>query len=92
MGLNRFNRAVLSVGGEDREFVVPTLTIDPRAMLEELQFVWREAQAEAVIAYRAWRAEASGDAYTVYRAAQDRADAAQDLLAEHVRRTAAAPA
>lgn len=51
-------------------------------MLEELSFVRREAQAEANVAYEQWRRLRSRDAYAVYRAAQDRADAAQDDLAE----------
>jgi len=51
------------------------------AMLEELSFVRREAQAEADLAYEDWRHLISADAYSVYRAAQDRADAAQDDLA-----------
>jgi hypothetical protein len=51
------------------------------AMLEELGFVRREAQAEANLAYEDWRCLPSGDGYAVYRAAQDRADAAQDDLA-----------
>ena len=51
------------------------------ALLEELSFVRREAQAEATLAYEDWRCLRSRDAYAVYRAAQDRADAAQDDLA-----------
>ena len=51
------------------------------AMLEELSFVRHEAQAEANLAYEDWGHLLSGDAYAVYRAAQDRADAAQDALA-----------
>jgi hypothetical protein len=51
-------------------------------MLEEMSFVRREAQAEADLAYEDWRVRAGADAYAVYRAAQDRADAAQDDLAE----------
>ena len=39
---------------------------------------WREAHDDAVEAYGAWRA---GGSYAAYRAAQDRADAAQDALA-----------
>ena len=49
-------------------------------MLEELSFVRREVQVEANLAYEDWRHLRSGDAYAVYRAAQDRADAAQDDL------------
>jgi hypothetical protein len=52
------------------------------AMLEELTFVRREAQAEANEAYEDWRCMSSRDSYAVYRAAQDRADAAQDDLAD----------
>jgi hypothetical protein len=59
------------------------------AMLEELSFVRREAQAEANLAYEDWRSLRSRDAYAVYRAAQDRADAAQDDLAWVTERIAA---
>lgn len=52
------------------------------ALLEELRFVRREAQAEANLAYEDWVALSSGERYSVYRAAQDRADAAQDRLAD----------
>ena len=48
---------------------------------DELADAWRAAQAEAVLAYEAWRDSASRAAYAVYRAAQDRADQAQDVLA-----------
>jgi hypothetical protein len=51
------------------------------AMYMEFSFVRREAQAEADMAYEEWRFDSSTDAYIVYRAAQDRADAAQDALA-----------
>ena len=42
---------------------------------------WSEAHEEAADAYRSWRASRSRGAYAVYRAAQDREDAAQDALA-----------
>ena len=42
---------------------------------------WSDAHEEAEHAYLAWRANMGGDRYTVYRAAQDREDAAQDSLA-----------
>jgi hypothetical protein len=42
---------------------------------------WSEAHEEAAGAYRAWRSQRSREAYAAYRAAQDREDAAQDLLA-----------
>ncbi len=42
---------------------------------------WSDAHEEAEHAYGTWRSCGSADAYTVYRAAQDREDAAQDALA-----------
>jgi hypothetical protein len=46
---------------------------------------WREAREEARDAYRTWIAQHSAEAYAVYRAAQDREDAAQDTLATTAR-------
>jgi hypothetical protein len=83
------HRALLSVGGEQREFIVARSSTHEYALLEEFRFVRREAQAEADLAYEAWRLGRSIEAYAVYRAAQDRADAAQDDLAEWVHRIAA---
>jgi hypothetical protein len=51
---------------------------------DELYVLWSAARAEANIAYDAWRAFPGLDAYAAYRAAEDRADAAQDALAELV--------
>jgi hypothetical protein len=48
--------------------------------LDELVQVWRHADAHAKHAYDHWRRTPGGEAYAVYRAAQDRADAAQDAL------------
>jgi hypothetical protein len=59
------------------------------AMYMEFSFVRREAQAEADLAYEEWQYDPSIDAYVVYRAAQDRADAAQDALAVWASRIAA---
>ncbi len=42
---------------------------------------WSDAHEEAEGAYIAWRAGGRRDEYAVYRAAQDREDAAQDALA-----------
>jgi hypothetical protein len=67
---------------EDCEFAVSSRLRDECALFEELSFVRREAQAEADLAYEAWRSSPCLDAYAVYRAAQDRADAAQDQLAD----------
>lgn len=72
-----------AVEEQTRDFEAPVSTHD-YAMLEELSYVRREAQAEADEAYADWRVMRSRDAYAVYRAAQDRADAAQDDLANLV--------
>ena len=82
-------RLLLSPRGEDSRLRVDRPSIHDYAMLEELRFVRREAQAEANLAYEDWRERPCADAYTVYLAAQDRADAAQDELANCVRQIAA---
>ena len=51
---------------------------------DELAIAWRAAEDEAVSAYHAWREFPGAAAYAVYRAAQDRADQAQDELAHAV--------
>jgi hypothetical protein len=43
---------------------------------------WSDAHEEAEDAYRAWLDVGTADAYCMYRAAQDREDAAQDALAQ----------
>lgn len=47
----------------------------------ELYGVWSDAHEEAEDAYRAWIVRGGSDQYALYRAAQDREDAAQDALA-----------
>jgi acyl-CoA reductase-like NAD-dependent aldehyde dehydrogenase len=42
---------------------------------------WADARDDALDAYREWRAAPAAETYAVYRAAADRADAAQDTLA-----------
>jgi hypothetical protein len=54
-------------------------------LFQELAFTWRDAQLEAVNAYCDWRCRRDGTAYAIYRAAQDRADAAQDALRDRWR-------
>lgn len=44
--------------------------------------LWCEAREEALLAYALWCSSPTAESYTVYRAAQDRADAAQDTLAQ----------
>jgi hypothetical protein len=66
------------------------VSIREYALLEEYSFVRREAQAEADLAYEAWLEHRCRETYSVYVAAQDRADAAQDDLADWARGLAAA--
>jgi hypothetical protein len=48
---------------------------------EELLMCWRDAEDEAASAYRRWRERPGAEAFAVYRAAADRAEAAQAALA-----------
>ena len=58
---------------------------------DELFVLWSAARAEANLAYDAWCGDRSLAAYAVYRAAEDRAAAAEDALrAVTVARTLAA--
>lgn len=52
------------------------------SIVDCLRVAWHEARSEAHCAYELWHAERGADAYIVYRAAQDRADAAQDAFAQ----------
>ena len=49
---------------------------------DELYALWSCARAEANIALDDWRAAPGSEGYAAYRAAEDRADAAQDALAQ----------
>jgi hypothetical protein len=42
---------------------------------------WSDARDETLLAYASWRSAPTAETYAVYRAAQDREDAAQDTLA-----------
>jgi len=48
-----------------------------------LRAAWRAAHEEASRALAAWRRSPGREAFAAFRAAQDRADAAQDALAVH---------
>ncbi len=54
---------------------------DGSCELDERKAVWSAARAEANLAYDAWRSRGDRETYSVYRAAEDRADAAEDALA-----------
>lgn len=47
---------------------------------EELFALWSAARAEANLAYDGWRDSPGAEAYAIYRAAEDRADAAEEAL------------
>lgn len=89
MSHEHINLPVLRLSRGDRGSTLVPVNTHDYAMYEELSFTRREAQAEANLAYEDWRSEHTSDAYVVYRAAQDRADAAQDQLASWVERIAA---
>jgi hypothetical protein len=69
-------RSLLDAVPDTREIVLRRL----EGWSAELD-AWREAHDDAVEAYRAWLAAGTRGLYATYRAAQDRADAAQDALA-----------
>jgi hypothetical protein len=48
---------------------------------DPLRCAWAAAEADAALAYDAWRSDRDRRSFSVYRAAADRADAAQDALA-----------
>ena len=76
-----WGRPLLEAGGADPERALLGLGDGgSRWVLAELNFAWRGAHREAVLAYGHWCAKRDRASYTVYRAAQDRADAAQDAL------------
>jgi hypothetical protein len=52
----------------------------PAQRTDERLAVWSAARAEANLAYEAWCRRGGAEAYAVYRAAEDRADAAEDAL------------
>lgn len=56
----------------------------PAQVHDELFTVWSAARAEANLAYEAWCDMPGPGAYAVYRAAEDRADAAEQSLATAV--------
>jgi hypothetical protein len=56
----------------------------PRAWIADYD-LWTDARDEAREAYGRWLASPDRDTYAVYRAAQDREDAAQDTLAKYRR-------
>jgi hypothetical protein len=52
----------------------------PVQLHDELFTIWSAARAESNLAYTAWCDAPGPDAFAVYRAAEDRADAAEQAL------------
>lgn len=84
-------RQLLEYVEDTREIVLTRGDAVGATRRDELEAVWGAARAEANLAYDAWRAEPGASAYAVYRAAEDRADAAEDALARAARLGVAAP-
>jgi hypothetical protein len=70
--------AVLDEIPDTGEIVILT---PPRQEDDELVLAWRAAHGEADAALADWRLRRTREAFSAYRAAEDRADAAQDALA-----------
>jgi hypothetical protein len=71
-------KALLDQVHDTRELVLRSSAHDP--IWNEAYMAWSDAHVEAEDAYHAWRRGGGEPAYLVYRAAQDREDAAQDAL------------
>ena len=80
--MSPYRRPLQIVCDAEGTFVAPRPSSREFALLEEMSYIWREAQAEANVAYAEWCQRLCARSYAVYRAAQDRADAAQDDLAD----------
>jgi hypothetical protein len=72
-------RALLDQVADTRELVLRhAASLGPA--FNAVYDAWSDAHEEAQDAYDRWLTTKSGDDYAVYRAAQDREDAAQDAL------------
>jgi hypothetical protein len=56
--------------------------VSPLQSQHELFALWSAARAEANFAYDAWCSAPGRESYIIYRAAEDRADAAEQNLAD----------
>ena len=71
--------------GDTRELVLRE-PVPAATMVTELFAMWSAARAEANDAYDRWRTAPGGDGFAVYRAAEDRADAAEAALEHRTQR------
>lgn len=83
--------AAARLRGENRTFEIIRPTTGDHGQLTQLGLARRTAQAAANAAYEEWSRRLTSDTYAVFRAAQDRADAAQDRLAAFARSTKTTP-
>lgn len=78
-------RELLGVVEDTNDLVLLTPTpggpVSPAREAPELFAVWSAARAEANLAYDDWCSAPGPESYLVYRAAEDRADAAETTLA-----------
>lgn len=72
-------RELLDDVEDTRELIISSESSDGS---DELLTVWSAAETEASDAYELWRRQHTSESYSIYRAAADRADAAQDILAQ----------
>lgn len=73
-------RALLDEVPDTRELVLRrAASLGPA--WDAIYSAWSDAHEEAEEAYWTWRASGGTEAYAAYRAAADREDAAQDMLA-----------
>jgi hypothetical protein len=77
-------RALLAHVDETTELLLAS-GADRNWALDPLDHEWQVARRGARLAYERWRHNPGYQTYTTYRAAQDRADAAQDALARRAR-------
>ena len=73
-------RALLDEVADTRELILRRGAMLGPAF-DAVHDAWSDAHEEAEAAYLAWRVLPTAEGYAVYRAAQDREDAAQDVLA-----------
>ena len=78
-------REILDHLDDTLELVLPGLR--ERDDTDALVMAWLIANREAGVALRSWCRRGGQEPYTLYRAAADRADAAQDALALRARRS-----
>jgi hypothetical protein len=81
MALDTHTSAELEASLADPGALVFSIPVEPKSLVDGLWWAWDEAQEAAELAYLEWARAGGRDTYIVYRAAQDRADAAQDALA-----------